>query len=147
MLKGSHSPATKVRSTHYKGGAASFALEEFSKLETEEFHMKKAEQPKLKAPEDRGIKIQVPNAPQIGKKAAPKSANINMVIDALSKKTPAKKLQTANNSAQKFKEVSAYLLFVLTTGISIAYYVTFRTYHTALAKMESLKKLLQNPNA
>lgn len=43
--------------------------------------------------------------------------------------------------------MSAYLLFVLTTGISIAYYVTFRTYHTALSKMESLKKLLTNPNA
>lgn len=38
-------------------------------------------------------------------------------------------------------------MFVLTTGISIAYYVTFRTYHTALSKMESLKKLLANPNA
>jgi len=43
--------------------------------------------------------------------------------------------------------VSAYLLFVLTTGLSIAYYVTFKTYSTALNKMESLKTLLKNPNA
>jgi hypothetical protein len=38
-------------------------------------------------------------------------------------------------------------LFIATSGISIAYYVTFKTYHTSLAKMESLKKLLTNPNA
>lgn len=38
-------------------------------------------------------------------------------------------------------------MFVLTTGLSIAYYVTFKTYHSAVAKMDSLKKLLENPNA
>lgn len=38
-------------------------------------------------------------------------------------------------------------MFVLTTGISIAYYVTFKSYQIALGKMESLKQLLQNPNA
>jgi hypothetical protein len=146
LLKGGHSTPSTVKSSHYKGGAAAAAMEEFSKMSSEDFHMKKGPSKKnLKAPEDRGMKIQLENAPQIGKKAA-KSANINLVIEALEKKSP-KKLTAANNSEQKFKEVSAYLLFVLTTGISIAYYVTFRTYHTALAKMESLKKLLSNPNA
>ena len=35
----------------------------------------------------------------------------------------------------------------MTTGLSIAYYVTFKTYHAAVSKMDSLKKLLENPNA
>jgi hypothetical protein len=39
------------------------------------------------------------------------------------------------------------LLFILTGGLSMAYFVTFKTYHTALAKMDSLKELLSNPNA
>jgi len=43
--------------------------------------------------------------------------------------------------------VSAFLLFILTSGISIAYFATFQTYKESLAKMESLKKLLTNPNA
>ena len=29
----------------------------------------------------------------------------------------------------------------------MAYFVTFKTYHTALTKMDSLKELLSNPNA
>lgn len=29
----------------------------------------------------------------------------------------------------------------------MAYFVTFKTYHTALAKMDTLKDLLSNPNA
>jgi len=29
----------------------------------------------------------------------------------------------------------------------MAYFVTFKTYHTALAKMDTLKELLANPNA
>jgi hypothetical protein len=29
----------------------------------------------------------------------------------------------------------------------MAYFVTFKTYHSALAKMDSLKELLSNPNA
>jgi len=55
-------------------------------------------------------------------------------------------LQT-QHSQRQFKEVTAFLMFILTTGISIAYYVTFKNYHTAVAKMDSLKKLLSNPNA
>jgi len=77
-----------------------------------------------------------------------------MVIDALENKktkksslTPAMKQLQSLQSQQQFKEVSAYLLFVLTTGLSIGFYVNFKTYHASLAKMESLKKLLENPNA
>lgn len=39
------------------------------------------------------------------------------------------------------------MLFVLTTGISIAYYVAFKSYSTSLNKLDSLKKMLKNPNA
>jgi hypothetical protein len=39
------------------------------------------------------------------------------------------------------------MLFVFTAGLSIAFYVTFSTYHASLAKMDSLKSLLTNPNA
>jgi hypothetical protein len=127
---------------------------------------KKQNQGKAVATENRGRKVNSANVPSLtkgddkyasihgvidaleSKVPTTKSANINMVIDALDKKTNAPvKLRSAANSQQQFKEVSAYLLFVLTTGLSIAYYVTFRTYHTALQKMESLKKLLANPNA
>lgn len=71
-----------------------------------------------------------------------------MVESLEAKKTSpeAIKLRSAR-SAQQYKEVTAYLLFILTTGLSIGYYVTFKTYHTSLNKMESLKKLLANPNA
>lgn len=76
----------------------------------------------------------------------------NVVIDALQAKkaaptAAARKMLRSANSNQQYKEVTAYLLFVLTTGISIAYYVTFKTYHTSLAKLDSLKKMLNNPKA
>lgn len=133
-----------VRDTHYKGGVAAAAFEEFMTMDAEDFKMasKKVAMKKVSAPQ--GRKVNVDKVPKI---KGSKSASINMVIEALDKKSTGKKLRNSGNSEQKFKEVSAYLLFILTTGISIAYYVTFKTYHTALGKMESLKKLLNNPNA
>jgi len=91
---------------------------------------------------------QVPNV--IGKKSSkPQSANINLILNNFDKKmtSAASQFVKGGRSQKQFKEVSAFLLFILTTGISIAYYVTFKTYHTAVAKMDSLKKLLKNPNA
>lgn len=101
-----------------------------------------------KAPQ--GRKVDLENAPTL-EKPSKRQAGINIVIEALEKKKTAatpilKKMRQAQSNAQ-FKETSAYLLFLLTTGISIAYYVSFKTYHSALAKMESLKKLLANPSA
>jgi len=153
-----------VKDSHYKGGVAAAAFEQFSQMSADDFKMANMANNKKVSSENRGRKVKSANVPSIvGDKTASihnvidalegpanlKTASINMVIDALDKKTqaPVKKLRSTANSHQQFKEVSAYLLFVLTTGISIAYYVTFRTYHTALSKMESLKKLLSNPNA
>ena len=41
----------------------------------------------------------------------------------------------------------AFLLFIVTGSLSMAYFVTLKTYHTSLNKMDSLKELLSNPNA
>lgn len=79
-----------------------------------------------------------------------KTASMDYIVKNFDKKTmkdAAKKALQNQHSQRQFKEVTAFLMFILTTGISIAYYVTFKTYHTAVAKMESLKKLLSNPNA
>lgn len=81
-------------------------------------------------------------------KSSPKSkyANIDMVRDSFKSSPVDQKLKNSRSKAQ-FQQVGAFLLFVLTSGISLAYYVTFKTYHASLAKMESLKKLLTNPKA
>lgn len=48
---------------------------------------------------------------------------------------------------QNIQSTCAFMLFLLTSALSMAYFVTFKTYHTALAKLDSLKDLLSNPNA
>jgi hypothetical protein len=45
------------------------------------------------------------------------------------------------------KSTGAFLLFIATSGISIAYYVTFKTYTASVKKMDSLKAMLTNPKA
>jgi len=54
---------------------------------------------------------------------------------------------TAEQYKQNVESTCAFLLFILTGSLSMAYFVTFKTYHTSLDKMESLKELLSNPNA
>lgn len=48
---------------------------------------------------------------------------------------------------QDVQSLGAFMLFIITSGISISYYVTFKTYHASLNTMESLKAMLVNPNA
>jgi hypothetical protein len=39
------------------------------------------------------------------------------------------------------------MLFIVTSAISLAYYVQFKTYHASLKTLDSLKTMLANPNA
>lgn len=48
---------------------------------------------------------------------------------------------------QNLKQTGAFLTFIVTLGCCIAYYVTFKTYHLHLQKADSLKAILENPNA
>jgi len=45
------------------------------------------------------------------------------------------------------KQTGAFVTFIATLGCCIAYYVTFKTYHLHLQKADSLKAILENPNA
>ena len=54
---------------------------------------------------------------------------------------------TDEQYTQNVESGCAFLLFIAVGAISMAYFVTFKTYHTALAKMDTLKELLSNPNA
>jgi len=51
------------------------------------------------------------------------------------------------NDQESFKSLGAFLLCIFTCGISLSYYVSFKTYHACLGKMDALKELLTNPNA
>lgn len=77
-----------------------------------------------------------------------KTANINLIFDSFDEKaiTGAKKMKSLRN-AQDAKSLGAFMLFIVTSGISIAYYVTFKTYHASLKTLDSLKTMLTNPNA
>jgi hypothetical protein len=76
-----------------------------------------------------------------------KTANINLILESFGKNSQAEKKLKNTQGNQKLESVGAFILFIITTGISIAYYATFRTYHAALTKMDSLKTILANPNA
>lgn len=49
--------------------------------------------------------------------------------------------------AQNLREVTTFLAFVSAGALCVYYYVTFKTYHSALTKLDSLNALLSNPNA
>lgn len=85
-------------------------------------------------------------APTKKSSQAPVPASIDLLRASFANALPIvdKKVKEVR-SQQKFQQVGAFLLFVLTSGISLSYYVTFKTYSASLAKMESLKKLLTNP--
>jgi hypothetical protein len=57
-----------------------------------------------------------------------------------------KKLESLRND-QDTKSLSAFMLFIVTSAISLAYYVQFKTYHASLKTLDSLKTMLANPNA
>ena len=71
-----------------------------------------------------------------------------MILDNFSKKAAAnsKKLESPRND-QDTKSLSAFMLFIVTSAISLAYYVQFKTYHASLKTLDSLKTMLANPNA
>ncbi len=75
----------------------------------------------------------------------PTNANIKLILDKFTKES--KNLKQPISQQQQIQEVGAFMLFVFTAGLSLAFYVTFKTYHASLSKMDSLKSLLTNPNA
>ncbi len=47
----------------------------------------------------------------------------------------------------EMKQASSLILLFITSGISIAYYITFKSYHASLTKLDTLKALLTNTKA
>jgi hydroxypyruvate isomerase len=127
--------------SHYKGGVAAAAFDQFAKMSADDF--KKAN---IASNSVKGRKVELEAPPTLEKPK--RQAGINLVIEALEKKkTPVSPLLKQMRNNQQLKETGAYLLFLLTTGLSVAFYVTFKSYHSALTKLNSLKKLLASPNA
>jgi hypothetical protein len=82
------------------------------------------------------------------KTSAKKSASIDLIFDSFEQKiTSAKTSVMSANDQDSFNSVGAFLLCIFTCGISLSYYVSFKTYHASLKKMDALKELLTNPNA
>lgn len=48
---------------------------------------------------------------------------------------------------KNLKSTGAFIAFIATLGVCVAYYVLARTYHQHLEKQEQLTALLNNPNA
>lgn len=151
-LKSTH----ELKDSHFKGGVAAAAFDTFKTMSADDFKLDKGASKKVKATNERGRKVETSHMPELPQMVGMKktsdstqTASINLILNSFDKKVSqtASKVMKSSRSQKQFKEVSAFLLFILTTGISIAYYVTFKTYHTAVAKMDSLKKLLKNPNA
>lgn len=128
-------------SSHYKGGVAAAAFDQFAKMSADDF--KKAN---IASNSVKGRKVELEAPPTLEK--SKRQAGINLVIEALEKKkTAVSPLLKQMRNNQQLKETGAYLLFLLTTGLSVAFYVTFKSYHSALTKLNALKKLLASPNA
>jgi len=49
--------------------------------------------------------------------------------------------------AKNYKETGSFVAFMALGALSIAYFVTFKTYHASLMKNENLTALFKNPNA
>lgn len=101
----------------------------------------------LKESSMRGQKVTKGEKPELTQKTV-KYGNIDMILPAFQKGA---RRTFPKNSGQDFnkqlKSVSAFMLFAVVSGLSMAYFVTFKTYHAQLQKMDSLKALLNNPNA
>lgn len=54
---------------------------------------------------------------------------------------------TAAQRARNQKDVTEYFTLVLVVSVAVGYYVTFKSYHSAVQKQEQLSKLLVNENA
>jgi len=101
----------------------------------------------IKETSNRGRKVTKGPKPSMPDKTQDQTANINLILESFGKNSQAEKKLKNTQGNQKLESVGAFILFMITTGISIAYYATFRTYHAALTKMDSLKTILANPNA
>jgi hypothetical protein len=44
--------------------------------------------------------------------------------------------------SQNWNEIASFAGLVLAIGASVTYYVTFKTYHSSLTKMEQLQELM-----
>lgn len=146
-----------VQDSHYKGGVAAAAFENFATLTTDDFKTEATE--KKTAVEEsskRGRSIKsnfaTPSLPArkvLEEPKVAKTASIDMILDSFTVKASAgaEKLKTVRNNTQEIQSLGAFMLFIVTSGISIAYYVTFKTYHASLKSMDTLKAMLVNPNA
>ena len=113
-----------IYSSHYNGGVANAAYEQFKKMN---YSLSKLKEKKT---------------------SAKKSASIDLIFDSFEQKiTSAKTSVMSANDQDSFNSVGAFLLCIFTCGISLSYYVSFKTYHASLKKMDALKELLTNPNA
>jgi hypothetical protein len=122
-------------------------------MSAEDFKLETPETPTVMDSNTRGRKVKTSKVPSLPARntlketGEPKTANINLIFDSFDPKSTANKKLRDERNSQQLESVGAFLLFVLTSGISIAYYVTFKTYHASLAKMDALKALLANPKA
>ena len=55
--------------------------------------------------------------------------------------------QTQKEFEQNLRTTGAFVAFIATGALCIAFYVNFRAYHLALEKLDSLTTLFHNPNA
>lgn len=71
-----------------------------------------------------------------------KNSLISLIPSGLTKNT-----QTTANRARNQAEVAQYFTLVVVLSVAVGYYVTFKSYHSAVQKQEQLSKLLSNQNA
>jgi hypothetical protein len=146
-----------VQDSHYKGGVASAAFDHFATLTSDAFKTEATEKKtavKETSKRGRSIKNAVGVPSLSGRKVleepkTAKFASIDLIVNSFEKKASAgvKKMKSATNSTQEIQSLGAFMLFIVTSGISIAYYVTFKTYLASLKTMDTLKAMLVNPNA
>ena len=48
---------------------------------------------------------------------------------------------------QNVTQATEFAAFILVGGLCIAFFVTFKTYHVSLSKLDKLTELFNNPNA
>lgn len=104
-------------------GMLAAAYSQFETMSADDFKNVGSQTPQLKESSQRGRKVNKGYKPSLSDKEATKTANIDMILPAFNK------AKAERHSGQDFnkqlKSVGAFMLFVVTSGISMAYYVTF----------------------
>lgn len=126
-------------------GMLAAAYSQFETMSADDFKNVGSEEKKPKEANTRGRKVTKGYKPTLPKKTT-NSASIDMILPAFGKGAKASR-HSGQDFNMQLKSVGAFMLFVVTSGLSIAYYVTFRTYNASLQRMDTLKALLSNPNA